>query len=304
MSRFAPVYRAYGLILIMFGLTMLAPLGVAHVSGDGAQTRFDEAFLITVLCGAFLWARYRRCKQELQVRDGFLLVVLTWVGLPLFASLPLMLQLHLSFTHAYFEALSGLTSTGATVLSGLDQLPSSINLWRCLMNWIGGMGLIVLAAAILPLLGIGGRQMMQVEIPGPMKDSRITPRIAETAKGLWAVYFAITAACILAYSWAGMTWLDAFCHAFSTVGLGGFSSHDASIGYFNSLPIELITVFFLIVSGINYTTHFVAFSGRSFGAYLRDPEARWYIAVLTFSVVMLTFYIWLTGTDPDLPTAF
>lgn len=303
MTRFAPVYRAYGMILMLFGLTLLAPLGVAHYYNDGAAGSFDSVFVFTIVCGGVLWGRYSRCNQDLKVRDGFLLVVLVWVGLPLFASLPLMLQLDLSFTHAYFEAVSGLTSTGATVLSGLDQMPASINLWRCLMNWIGGMGLIVLAVAILPLLGIGGRQMMQVEIPGPMKDSRITPRIAETAKGLWVVYFSITTACILSYRWAGMSWLDAFCHAFSTVGLGGFSSHDASIGYFNSLSIELITVFFLVLSGISYATHFIAFSGRSLRSYARDPEARWFIFSLLFSVIMLAFFIWWQGVYPDWLTA-
>ncbi|MCL2524487.1 MAG: TrkH family potassium uptake protein [Betaproteobacteria bacterium] len=303
MTRFAPVHRAYGMILVLFGLTFLVPLGFAHWSGDGAENSFDMVFLLTVLCGAFLWARYHRCRQELKVRDGFLLVVLVWTGLPLFAALPFMLQLDMPFTRAYFEAVSGLTSSGATVLSGLDHLPPSINLWRCLTNWLGGMGLVVLAVAILPLLGIGGRQMMQVETPGPMKDSRITPRIAETAKGLWLVYFAITVSCALAYRWAGMSWLDAVCHSFSTVALGGFSTHDASIGYFNSLSIEWIAVGFMILSGINYATHFVAFSGRSFRPYLRDPEAAWYLGVLVFSVVLLGIYIWEDGVYANLTTA-
>lgn len=304
MTRFAPVYRAFGLIMMLFGLTLLAPIGLAHWAGDGAERSFDGTFLLTVLCGAFLWTRYYRCQHDLKVRDGFLLVVLVWTVLPLFSALPFVLQLGMTPTHAYFEAVSGMTATGATIISGIDQLPPSINLWRCLMHWLGGMGLIVLAVAILPLLGIGGRQMLQVEIPGPMKDTRMTPRVAETAKGLWLVYFAITLACILAYRWAGMNWLDAVCHAFSTVALGGFSTHDASIGYFNSQTIETITVIFMAFSGINYATHFIAISGRSLRAYLRDPEAGWYLGVLAVSVIVLSNYIWKDGVYPDIATAF
>ena len=170
---------------------------------------------------------------------------------PAFAALPYMLHLGLTHTDAYFEAVSGLTATGATVLSGLDTLPMSINLWRHLTMWFGGMGLIVLAVAILPLLGIGGRQMFKAETPGPMKDSKMTPRIAETAKGLWLVYIGITVLCILAYRWAGMGWFDAVCHTFSTVSLGGFSTHDASIGHFASAQVEYVAIFFMLFSGIH-----------------------------------------------------
>lgn len=303
MTRFAPVYSALGLILMLFGLTFLLPLGFAHWSGDGAANSFDVVFLLTVLCGAFFWARYRRCKHDLKVRDGFLLVVLVWTVLPVFAALPFMLQLNMSHTDAYFEAVAGLTATGATIIPGLDQLPPSINLWRCLMQWLGGMGLIVLAVAILPLLGIGGRQMLQAEIPGPMKDSRMTPRVAETAKGLWLIYFAITIACALAYRWAGMSWFDAVCHSFSTVSLGGFSTHDASFSYFDSAAIEWISVFFMIFSGINYATHFLVFKGRSFAAYARDPEAGWFVGVLAVSIIILSNYIWKDGVYPDVATS-
>jgi trk system potassium uptake protein TrkH len=303
MTRFAPVYRAFGLIMMLFGLTLLLPIALAHWDGDGAERSFDSAFLLTMLCGAFLWVRYRRCLRDLKVRDGFLLVVLVWTVLPLFAAQPFIMQLGMTPTRAYFEAVAGLTATGATVISGLDQLPPSINLWRCQMHWLGGMGLIVLAVAIMPLLGIGGRQMLQVEIPGPMKDSKMTPRVAETAKGLWLVYFAITIACALAYRWAGMSWFDAVCHSFSTVSLGGFSTHDASIGYFDSVAIEWITVVFMIFSGINYATHFIAFKGRSLRSYRRDPEAGWFVGVLAVSVVILGYYIWKEGVYSNMSTA-
>ena len=182
MTRFAPVYRALGMIIMLFALTMLGPWILSYATNDGAQSAYDEAILLTFLSGTFLWYRYRNCKRELNIRDGFLMVVLVWTVLPAFAAIPLMIQLGISHTDAYFETMSGLTTTGSTVLPNLDTLPMSINLWRHELVWIGGMGLIVLAIAILPLLGIGGRQMFKAETPGPMKDSKMTPRIAETAK--------------------------------------------------------------------------------------------------------------------------
>jgi trk system potassium uptake protein TrkH len=208
--------------------------------------------------GAGLWWAARKETHELKVRDGFLMVVLVWSVLPVFAGMPLMFQLHASFTDAYFEAMSGLTTTGATVLANLDKLPPSINLWRGMLVWLGGMGLIVLAVAILPLLGIGGRQMFKAETPGPMKDSQLTPRMTQTAKGLWGVYAVVTVLCILSLHWAGMSWFDAVMHSFTTMGLGGFSSHDASFGHWNSPLIEAVTVVFMLLAGMNFATMFLA----------------------------------------------
>ncbi|NHC06683.1 trk system potassium uptake protein TrkH [Azonexus fungiphilus] len=304
MTRFAPVYRALGLILMLFGLALLAPLGVSHLTSDGAERVYEHVFLLTVLCGTFLWYRYRHTTRDLSVRDGFLLVVLVWTVLPAFSALPFMIHLGMSHTDAYFEATSALTATGATLMSGLDDLPKSINLWRHLMQWLGGMGLIVLVVAILPMLGIGGRQMLAAEIPGPMKENRLTPRVTETAKGLWLIYVVMTIACTLAYRWAGMSWFDAVCHSFSTVSLGGFSTHDASLGYFQSASIEWICVGFMLFSGINYATHFLALSGRSLFAYGRDPEAGWFVGVLLVSVFVLANYLWKEGTFEDMDSAF
>lgn len=303
MTRFAPVYRALGMIIMLFGLTLLAPLGFSHWINDGAQSVYDEVFLLTVLSGTFLWYRYRNQKRDLNIRDGFLLVVLVWIILPIFGALPFMMHLGMSHTDAYFEAMSGLTATGATVMSGLAEIPMSINLWRHQMMWLGGMGLIVLAVAILPMLGIGGRQMFKAETPGPMKDTKMTPRIAETAKGLWQVYIAITIACILAYQWAGMSWFDAVCHAFSTVSLGGFSTHDESFGYFNSPLLEGICIAFMLFSGINYGTHFLALRGRSLRSYVRDPEAIWFFGVLGISVLIIGIYIWKYGAFVEMEEA-
>ena len=288
---------------MLFGLTMIVPLILSYATNDGAQSAYDEVFALTFLSGGFLWYRYRHCKRELTVRDGFLMVVLVWTVLPAFAALPFVLQLNTSFTDAYFEAVSGLTTTGSTVLSGLDTLPKSINLWRHLLVWIGGMGLIVLAIAILPLLGIGGRQMFKAETPGPMKDSKMTPRIAETAKGLWLVYLGVSVACVLSFHWAGMTWFDAFCHAFSTMGLGGFSTHDASFGFFDSPAIELVAIVFMFFAGMNFGTLFLAVSGRSLRPYADDPEAPWFISVCLISILVVAIYIWKEGVYPDIETA-
>ena len=303
MTRFAPVYRALGMVIMLFGLTMLAPLILSYVVNDGAQTAYDEAFGLTMLSGLFLWYRYRRCKRELTIRDGFLMVVLVWTVLPAFAAIPLMIQLGISHTDAYFETVSGLTTTGSTVLSNLDTLPMSINLWRHQLVWVGGMGLIVLAIAILPLLGIGGRQMFKAETPGPMKDAKMTPRIAETAKGLWLVYLGVSVACIVGYRWAGMPWFDAVCHGFSTMGLGGFSTHDASFGFFDSPAIEFVGIVFMFFAGMNFGTLFLAVSGRSLRPYLHDPEAGWFVGICFISIFIVAVYIWKDGMYADLDTA-
>jgi Trk-type K+ transport systems, membrane components len=291
MQRFYPVVRVLSLVILMFGLTMLVPLGVSWFLDDGAFASFDEAVLLTVATGLGLWYVTRRETRDLTIRDGFLMVALVWTLLPIYAALPLVLQLGLSFTDAYFEAVSGLTTTGATVLTGLDDLPVSINLWRTQMVWLGGMGLIVLAIAILPLLGIGGRQMFKAETPGPMKDTKMTPRIAETAKGLWIVYSLLSTCCALAYYWAGMSGPDAIMHMFATMGLGGFSSHDASFAYFASPTIEAVSIVFMLLAGMNFATHFVVLSGRSLRPYRSDPEAGWFLLVTLGSVVGIAAFL-------------
>ncbi|MDR3157660.1 MAG: TrkH family potassium uptake protein [Zoogloeaceae bacterium] len=292
MERFFPVFRALGLLLALFSLTLLIPLSFAHILKDGAESAYDIAFLATLGCGLALWRVTGAFRRDLNVRDGFLLVALAWSVLPVFAAIPLYTQLDISFTRAYFEAVSSLTATGATTLARIDNLPPSINLWRHLTIWMGGMGLIVLAVAILPMLGIGGRQMFKAEMPSPMKDTKLTPRIAQTAKGLWLVYVGITSLCALAYHQAGMSVFDALCHAFSTISLGGFSTHDANFAYWNSPKIEGIAIFFMLVSGMNFSTHYIALTGRDPRAYLRDPEILWFIGVLLASVLLITFYLW------------
>lgn len=294
MERYFPVLRAFSLVLFFFGLTMIVPLITSITVGDGASFAYDDGIIITLVVAAILWRISYRDKSDLSLRDAFLLVVMIWVLLPAFAMIPLLAWYWpaLSFTDAYFEAVSGLTATGATVLVGLDQLPMSINLWRGQLVWVGGMGLVVLAVAILPMLGIGGRQMFKAETPGPMKDSKMTPRIAQTAKGLWGVYFLISLACLVSYRLAGMEWFDAVMHTFTTMGLGGFSNHDASFAYFDSLAIEMVCIVFMLLAGMNFATHFLGFSRRSLRPYRYDIEAGRFLVVVAGSIVLVSLYLY------------
>ena len=304
LHRFAPVLHVLGLVILIFSFSMLAPLVTALVAHDAAQFAFDESFVATLLAGFALWLVGRRWRRELKVRDGFLLVLLVWTGLPAFATLPFMLFApEMSFTDAYFETLSAMTTTGATVMSGIDTLPPSLNLWRHLLQWLGGMGIIVLAVAILPLLGVGGRQLLKAELPGPIKDSKLTPRIADTAKLLWAMYAALTGLCIVALKWAGMSWFDAVCHAFAALSLGGFSTHDASVGYFNSPLIEAVLIVFMMLAALNFVTHFLAFRQKSLAAYRHDPEVRGVLGLVIASCLGISLYVWQAGVYPEYLTA-
>jgi trk system potassium uptake protein TrkH len=304
MSRIAPVLNVLSKVVMLFSATFLLPLTLSWLLADGAQRAYDDAIVITFVAGVLTWLVTRKSQRELQTRDGFLLVLLTWTSLPAFATLPLLIYIPgLSFTDAYFETVSGITTTGATVLSALDALPLSINLWRGLLVWFGGMGLIVLAVAILPLLGVGGMQIYKAETPGPMKDTKLTPRITETAKGLYLVYVGISIACGLSYWLAGMTPFDAVMHTFATMGLGGFSSHDASFAYWNSPAIEGVAVVFMLVAGINFSTHFMAWRQRSVSAYQLDPEARWFLTVTLASALLIAIYLSVMHVYPDFSQA-
>jgi trk system potassium uptake protein TrkH len=299
-----PVLNVLGFVVMLFALTMLVPLLFALFGSDPALKAYDEAFLLCLGFGAGLWFLTRRFKRELQPRDGFLLVTLVWTVLPGVATLPLLLHMPgLSFTEAYFETMSGLTTTGATVLTGLDRLPLSINVWRHLLVWLGGMGVLVLAVAILPLLGVGGSQIYKAETAGPLKETKLTPRIAETAKGLYSIYLAISVACFFAFRWAGMGWADAFMHMCSTMGLGGFSSHDANFAYFNSPRIEMVGVVFMMLAGCNFSMHFLAWRKRSLRVYWRDVESKAYVLVVLGTALFIAVFLYWRGEYPDFLSA-
>lgn len=300
MRRLLAVAHVLGFTILLFASTMFVPMAGSLLMNDGQMIVFLEAFALAVLMGAVLWWGTFRYRAELRPRDGFLLVSMVWSTLPLIATIPLLLYFDdigrvLSFTDAYYEAMSGLTATGGTVLSGLDTLAPSINLWRVTLHWVGGMGIIVLAVAILPLLGVGGHQMFRAETPGPMKEDKLTPRIASTAKALYAIYFGLSILCFLAYRLAGMSWFDAWCHMASTVALGGFSTHDNSFGYFDSPLIEAIAIFFMLMSGINYATHFNVLRQGQLQGYWRCPETIPFVGIVLGMGLIIAGYLWYQG---------
>ena len=293
----AAVQRVLGLLLTMFSGTMLIPIAVSIYYADNAWGAFAASFFIILGAGLLIWLPVRGEARELRLRDGFLVVALFWVVLGLFGAAPLLLVEHpeMDFTDAVFESISGLTTTGATVLTGLDALPKSILYYRQQLQWFGGLGIIVLAVAVLPMLGVGGMQLYRAETPGPVKDTKLTPRITETAKALWYVYLGITVVCGLAYWAAGMSPFDAICHAFSTVAIGGFSTYDASIGHFNSPLIDMIAVVFMFIAGVNFSLHFLAWRDRSLKGYLLDSEFRAYLKFLGWLTVAVLLYLYWVG---------
>lgn len=290
--QLAVIQRILGILLSLFSLTMFPPLLISMITNDGATIPFVSAFALILSLGLVLWFPVRNYKNELRLRDGFVVVVLFWVGLGLTGSVPLILANtpDLSITDAVFESISGLTTTGATIIVGIDFLPKSILFYRQELQWLGGMGIIVLAVAILPMLGIGGMQLYRAETPGPVKDNKLTPRITETAKALWYIYLSMTVACALAYWLAGMTLFDAVAHSFATVSIGGFSTHDTSIGYFNSGLIEAVAIFFMLLSGINFSLHFMSWKNTSVKAYWHDAELRAYLSILLMISLTCAIY--------------
>ncbi len=294
------VQRILGLLLMMFSVTMLPPVIFSIYYNDHSWLPFVEGFGITLAAGLLCWLPVHRSRKDLRLRDGFLVVAAFWTVLGTFGAAPLYFAdgLSLSLTDAVFESMSGLTTTGATVLKGLDDLPVSILYYRQQLQWLGGMGIIVLAVAVLPMLGVGGMQLYRAETPGPVKDTKLTPRITETAKALWYVYLAFTITCMAGYRLAGMGWFDALCHAFSTVAIGGFSTHDLSIGYFDSAAIDLVAIFFMFVAGINFSLHFFAWRYVSVKHYFQDPEFRAYgVILLALSAVVVASLLVYRGLD-------
>jgi trk system potassium uptake protein TrkH len=292
------IQRIVGLLLMVFSVTTLPPAAMGVFYGDGAIYPFLAAFGAILIIGVLLWFPVRKVKMEVRLRGGFIIVAMFWLVLGLSGSLPFMLSdnPHMSLTDSVFESISALTTTGATVITGIDDLPHSILFYRQQLQWMGGMGIIVLAVAILPMLGIGGMQLYRAETPGPMKDSKLTPRITETAKALWYIYLGLTIACALGYWVAGMDGFDAVAHSFSTIAIGGFSTHDESIGFFDSAEVEIVAVVFMLLSGINFALHFLAWRGFTLKPYLYDPEVRTYFAVLSISALIAGAYLYQTGT--------
>ena len=303
MQALLPVANVLGALLMAFAVTYLLPIATSLIYDDGTAIAFVLAMLIDFAVGCVLWLATRRHRRDLRPRDGYLLVTLGWLLMAAAASIPLVIALPgLSYTDIFFETMSGLTTTGSTVIVALERLQPAVNLWRHALQWYGGMGIIVLAIAILPLLGVGGMQLYRAEMPGAYKD-KLTPRITDTAKALWLVYAAITAACALTLRLAGMDWFDAVNHAFSAVALGGFSTRDASIGYYDSPAIEAVLIVFMLIAALNFRTHFAVWRARSLRIYAGDAEAKALLRVVAASVALVTGYVWLQGVYPDFLTA-
>ena len=271
---------------------MVPPILVAVIF-DEAYVLFLRAFGITFSFGAALWLLFSRSNADMKTKEGFLITVFFYIALGSFGAIPFMDDKGLGFSipNALFESFSGLTTTGATIIQGLDQLPKSILYYRQQLQWLGGMGIIVLAVAILPMLGIGGMQLYRAETPGPVKDSKLTPRIKETALALWSIYLGLTVACSISYFIAGMTVFDSICHSFSTIAIGGFSTHDSSIGFFESPLIEAVCVIFMLIASLNFALHFFALKEKTVGHYFQDDEVKFFVSIVFVSVALVTFLL-------------
>ncbi len=299
--QFSIVFKTIGLLLMVFSLTQLPPILVDFIYQQNEMTSFVAAFSVTLLSGLILWLPFRNTKKEFRIREGILVVVSFWFVLSLFATIPFLLSesLRMSFSDAFFESMSGLTTTGATVLSGLDDLPKAILYYRQQLQWLGGMGIIVLAVAILPMLGVGGMELYHAESSGISKE-RLTPKLTQTAKALWKIYLSFTVVCALAYYLAGMDVFDAIGHSFSTVAIGGFSTHDASIGFFNSSAIESVAIVFMLLAGINFSLHFFVWQKKNIFTYAQDSEFKAYLFIMFTTAVIVGVYLFESGYYPSI----
>jgi len=298
--HFTVIQRISGILIMLFSFTLIPPIIIDFIYQENATDAFFTSYLVLLSTGFVLWLPVKNSKKDLRLRDGFIVVVLFWFILSVSGTLPLLLyeQLEISVTDAFFESVSGLTTTGATVITNLDSLPHSILFYRQELQWLGGMGIIVLAVAVLPMLGIGGMQLYKAETPGPIKDTKLTPRITETAKALWYIYLTLTIMCALAYWFAGMSLFDAVAHSFSTVAIGGFSTHDASLGYFDEVGIKIVAIIFMFLGGVNFALHFVAFRNWKFKSYLQDSEFKVYFQVLLLvSIIAVAFLHFTEATE-------
>ncbi len=300
MSSIFTIVHILGVVIMGFSGLMATCLITSKIADDGATSAFYEGTAITLFTGFLMFFITKNAPKKVSKQGGFLLVTMCWSLASLFCTLPFMLQTpELKFVDAYFEVISALTTTGGTIFSNIDNLPMSINLWRHELTWFGGMGIIVFAVAVLPILGVGGMQLFKSESPGAVKESDMSPRVAQVAKSLWAAYVVITIICIISLNLAGMSWFDSICHAFAAMSLGGFSTHDASIGFFNSVQIEIVLTVFQLIAAMNFATHFLALKKGSFSPYVKDIEVRGVLLVVLSSCLLAAGVLWHNETYPD-----
>ncbi len=295
------VSRVLGLMLMVFSTSMLVPIIFATIYQENTLPMFFLAFTITMIVGFLSWLPARNLKGEIRIRDGFIITVLFWLVLSTFGALPFALsqETNLSFIDALFESISGLTTTGATVFTNLEDLPKSILYYRQQLQWLGGIGIVVIAVSILPMIGVGGMQIYKAETPGPIKDTKLTPRIAETANALFKIYVFLTVVCAIAYWVAGMSWFDALSHSFSTISIGGFSTYDESLGHFDNNAVLTIASIFMVISGLNFALHYTAWHAKSIKSYISDPEARLFVLVILFGILVTTYFLYTTASMPN-----
>jgi trk system potassium uptake protein TrkH len=297
--RLTAIIRTLGVLFLLFSTTLLPPIGISFFYNDGEIRHFSITFALALLIGVALWLPFRDDAHTIRSRDGFLIVALMWSAMSLLGAVPFMMSLDLGFPDAFFESASGYTTTGSTVLEGLDSMSPSILFYRQEIQWLGGIGVIVLAVALLPMLGIGGMQLFKAEMAGPLKDERFTPRLARTARGLVVVYAVLTAACAISYWAAGMSLFDAIGHSFSTLATGGYSTHDASIGFFASVPIEVLVTIFTLIAGISFNEHFIAWRTLQLHRYGRDTQTRAFLTIAFVFIAVTTAVLYATGTYPS-----
>jgi trk system potassium uptake protein TrkH len=289
--KFPYTTRILGTLLMLFSFAQIFPGFLAYFFEEREFVyNFIVTGFVTFLTGCFLFFLASEKNGDLRTKDGFIITIFFWTVLGFFGSIPFYLaELEgVSYIDSLFESISGLTTTGATVLVGLDDMPKSLLFYRQLLQWLGGMGIIVLAVAVLPLLGVGGMQLYKAETPGPLKDSKLTPRITETAKALWFVYLSMTISCSVLYKYFGMSWFDAVCHAFSTISIGGFSTHDDSFAFFANSGLRWTAIIFMVISGINFALHYLAWTKKRLFHYFYDSEVKLYLSLLT-STALITY---------------
>ena len=289
--KFPFTTRILGTLLMIFSVAQVIPGFLAYFFEEREFVyNFILSGFITFLIGCFLFFIASDKNGELRTKDGFIITIFFWTVLGFFGSLPFYLANleGVTYIDSLFESISGLTTTGATVFVGLDDMPRSLLFYRQLLQWLGGMGIIVLAVAVLPLLGVGGMQLYKAETPGPLKDSKLTPRITETAKALWFVYVSMTISCAILYKYFGMNWFDAVGHAFSTISIGGFSTHDANFAFFDSSSLRWTAIIFMVISGINFALHYLAWTKKRLLHYFYDSEVKLYLSLLV-STALITY---------------
>ena len=293
--RYAAVIKLLGLLLMLFSLSMIPPQVVALIYHENDFTSFVIAFFVTLIIGFALWLPFSRSENEVKSRDGFLVVVLFWLVLSLFGAIPIYLNLFhkIDFTDAFFESASGLTTTGATVLTGLDHLPRALLYYRQQLQLLGGMGIIVLALAVMPMLGVGGMNLYRAEVTGPFKNEKLRPRMAETAKALWYIYVGLVVICMLCYWASGMTFFNALGESYATVATGGFTMHDGSFAYYHSTLIDIIAMIFMFIGAINFSLHFSFLWNRDILVYFRDTELKVFLKLIIVSIILTCVILYL-----------